>query len=113
MNKLITQILTYFKAELVGEMIKHNGETYQIKTNVENFELDLFVYLYNDNKKYTTDKATFYHILQPERKEALNEYLTDGNFSKFRIKMNKLLNNSYYIGQPTAVRKYQELMWKD
>ncbi len=106
MEKLITEILNYFNAEL----IKENNKEYLITKNnnkilisdLENKELDIFVYLHNDNKKYIQETTTFIHESQKERFYILNEYYKTNNFYKFRTSFNKLIKDSYYLGHPLS-----------
>lgn len=99
------QILQYFKASLNGINLTHNDETYRVVLRPEFAELDLFVYLFNGKQNYERNKATFNIDIQPERIDVLKRYEEDNNFYKFRSSMNKLLNNTYYIGHPESIKK--------
>lgn len=111
MNKenLKEKILNYFNAYIIKEnnniyiISKKNNKIYISKPEDEYSELDLFIYLYNDNKKYDKLKSTFNHNTQKERYDILYNYYNDFNFIKFRIGMNRLLKDSYYIGHPLTV----------
>lgn len=98
------KILEYFNASLEGVNLTHKNETYKVILREGVAELDLFVYLFNDKQKYERNKATFNIAIQKERLDVLNNYKKDKNFYKFRVSMNKLLNNSQYIGHPESMK---------
>lgn len=65
--------------------------------------LDAFIYFYNAKQKYIRLTATFNHKTQLERFSILNDYIETGNFYRFRVAMNKILKDSYYMGHPKTI----------
>lgn len=101
-EKLINEICNYFDGSFENmNIITKSGLIHKIRHKGFN-EIDLFIFFYNDKKKYEREKATFNHNTQQERFIVLDDYKKDFNFFKFRVSMNKLLRKSYYIGHPSV-----------
>lgn len=104
-TKLQNEILNYFKSKVDESFFLDVCKDIENCNRSEYIELDTFIYFYNSMQKYPRLTATFNHNTQLERFDVLKEYYNDNKFYKFRVAMNRLMKDSYYMGHPKTIIK--------